>query len=1185
MNRKILIILIIFSVFISIGAVSAENVTDDSAIAETFDNEVLLIADDGSSFSALNATINSGKSVIEITKDYTFDNKSDAAFIGGIPINTTSIVINGNNHTIDSKNQSRCFKITGISNIVINDLILKNTNDCAILNFGNLTTSNVEFTNGWSTDCAAVFVEDGKYSSKNDRFIDNHATVASGGAISASESVIIINNGFFKGNRAEVGGGAILSLSSEVEINDCLFEENSADKGSAIYGDNSIVVIDSSLFRNNLNNWSAVYLMKSNMYVLNTAFVNSTSRYATAIYSENCVNNIKKSRFINLSADITAGALGFKGNSDIDIEYCDFINSSSAKNGGAIFADINGQNFNPNGTVIINQTLFRDCISGFGGAVVQLGGKLKITFTDVINNIAVFNGGAIYTSNATLYMAGVNLTGNGALSDYSQGGAIFLDDGDAEIEYCAFVNNKALVGGAIYAYDSYFEVRDSTFLQNVEAIHAVFAEKGSSYSNITVDPKNADTFDLDDVFYPYVADVTGNEIVLNPIPVEGNVNDSYFDLRKFGAVTPVKNQGSRGACWAFGANGALESAFLKATNISLDLSENNVQNSRLRYSIYGSPSLVESGTVYDGMAYYLSWLGIVNAENDVYDELGKLSPILFDPDCYHILDAVMFNPDNITSMKEGLVKYGALTILVEGANPNTEFYNNVTYASYCNNSTYGNHYVTLVGWNDTFSKDNFKITPPGDGAWICKNSWGADWGDEGYFYLSYYDAPIRRTDAVGYIINNTDVYDRLYQYDFGFGSYWKIPVDIFNYTNAYQATDDDWISAVGTYFNESNREYSIYIEVNGNEVYSQSGESSYAGYHTIKLDNPISIRRGDNFTVTIQSNLMPFVKDTRLHFKEGTSFITVGNDSTDISATGMVACIKVYTVEDTRIKTTLITPQRVISVNDGVNGYDYQFILKDANGTGLAGKNVSVLFFGKKQTVTTDENGWGTVTVNANEEATYDIEVRFEGDDDYTGISQTSTIKLVKEKTEFIAPNRTVYVRDMSRGYTYSAILKDADGKAISNRKVLFIFNGKKQVTYTDEKGYATVKLTAVNAGTQTVTIRFAGDRYYRETETTRIIKIVRESTKLTVADKTFVSSDVPKKITATLKSKSDNPVYGAKVTLTVGGKTYSATTDNSGVAVFNIDLTKLGIFTATTKFADSRFYAASRTTSKITII
>ena len=286
----------------------------------------------------------------------------------------------------------------------------------------------------------------------------------------------------------------------------------------------------------------------------------------------------------------------------------------------------------------------------------------------------------------------------------------------------------------------------------------------------------------------------------------------------------------------------------------------------------------------------------------------------------------------------------------------------------------------------------------------------------------------------------------------------------------------------------------------------------------------------------------------------------------------------------TKEDTKLITPSRVISVTEGVNGYKYQFILKDMNGTALAGYAVSVSFNGKNQTVITDDAGWGTVTLNANAEGTYDVVITFVGDAKYNGITQSGTLKLVKEKTVFVAPDRVVYVQQMSRGYSYSAILKDVNGNALANRKVLFIFGNQKQVTYTDANGWATVKLTAVNAGTQSVTIKFAGDRYYRETTATRTIKIVQEASKLTVSDYTFKSTDNPKQITAKLESKSDVPVNGAKLTFKINGMTYVATTNESGIAVFSINLDTINIYNAVTSFETSRFFKATSTTSKVVI-
>ena len=121
---------------------------------------------------------------------------------------------------------------------------------------------------------------------------------------------------------------------------------------------------------------------------------------------------------------------------------------------------------------------------------------------------------------------------------------------------------------------------NSKFKDNGEAIHSVFTKNilaNNTYNN--------DTLNLNDT--NYVSTVNGNGIRFNFTNNTINITNipARFDLREWGWVTPVKNQGDMGACWSFGSLGAIESALLKSAGITSDFSENNLQHAMLKYQL------------------------------------------------------------------------------------------------------------------------------------------------------------------------------------------------------------------------------------------------------------------------------------------------------------------------------------------------------------------------------------------------------------------------------------------------------------------------------------------------------------------------------------------------------------------------------------------------------------------------
>ncbi len=339
-----------------------------------------------------------------------------------------------------------------------------------------------------------------------------------------------------------------------------------------------------------------------------------------------------------------------------------------------------------------------------------------------------------------------------------------------------------------------------------------------------------------------------SNVLFNAIPAR-------FDLRDSDHVTSVKNKDSCGCCWSFATYGSLESWLKKNKGEDWDFSENHLKN---HHGFDTEPC--EGGNDDMSTAYLTRWSGPVSESDDSYHPRDdRPSP---GGTCQKYVETVLkFTTEN--EIKNAIMTYGGL---FAGMYWKDSYYNSFYHTYYYDGNENQQHAVTLVGWDD--NKTVFGA--PAKGAWIAKNDFGKDWGENGYFYISYHDSKaVKSSDPpyvdMPYAVAFCDAvpistYISNYQCDplghtsaIGTGetfTFWG--------ANIFTATANEYLGEVGFHALQKNTSYEIYIydHFNGNWfsglMGSISGTLTYPGYHTVTLSSPINLTNGDDFGIVIK---------------------------------------------------------------------------------------------------------------------------------------------------------------------------------------------------------------------------------------------------------------------------------------------------------------------------------------------
>ena len=932
----------------------------------------------------------------------------------------------------------------------------------------------------------------------------------------SNENVLNSNtNGYVASSNSE----NILRDSSDYYVNASLSKDGNGSINSPY---NSL---NSSRIKNNSN-----YHISNGEYYLNQRYTSSSlkldnvsfigqSAEGTFLYFNSSIKTLNRASFKN----ITLVLISHISNSGIlNAENTVFINSSKSSEdfGGAIYSTAQ---------VNINNCTFINNTGEYGGAIYIENAKLDIRNSKFIENQAYNYGGAISgENNAEIIIK--NTSFNGCFSQNDAGGAIYLKSSSLIGDCLNITSCHALFGGAITSLKSTLKLTNSYFESN----NAEYAGASLYYMYGTLSLENGNnTYNSSDIYTPshpeLIIGSSNYTMILNNSTFDGII-PSYYILKD----TPVKDQSNGGNCWAFAAIASLESCILKATGIEYDLSEENMKNLMSYYSIYGWSEDTNNGG-YDGMAigYLTSWLGPINESDDEYDDHSTLSPLL--NSLFHIQNIEFLQRSNYTdnnAIKEAIMKYGGVST---GIYWNNGYKNGSSY--YCPAVKNENHAVVIVGWDDNYSKDNFRETPAGNGAWIIKNSWGTNIGDDGYFYVSYYDdgiaKPNSNTPSYTFILNDTLRFDRNYQYDIGGKTdYLKLSTNTAWYKNVFNSTKDEYLSAVSTYFEKStNWDLKIYVN------------------NALKLAQSNSLT-DSNGVAKFSLNLAPGTYKLTASFagKDWTDLFDYKTTYPEHTYQSQVACIKAFTIFD-EINTTIQSSFEIDS-----NKLNYIVSVLDDNNYAI--KNGNVLFnIDNKTYCAAIKNSIANFTYYFNSSGVHNISFKF----NRTGfksleLNQTLDIESVYyHYSSLEVSDITVYGNTVN----FNVSLKDYQDKPIENAVISIL--GKNSLT--DSNGVAKFSLNLA-PGTYKLTASFAGKDFHIETSsnfTARVLKSIVLTNNLRAYNSGYTFK-------VRFYQSSGKVLTNTKISFTINSKSYSATTDAKGILTCS---QKLATGTYTLKFTN----------------
>ena len=1050
-------------------------------------------------------------------------------------------------------NSADCF-------VVGNSTFANNTatsNGRVIFNYGiGFVVGNSTFVNNSAADGAGAILNGGRgFVVGNSTFANNTAT-SKGGAIYNYGIGFVVGNSTFANNTAE-DAGAVYNEGDNSVVGNSTFVNNTATSiGGAIINKGKLVVDNSAFEDNAANYYGGAIFNWDDLQVTNSAFdgndilvrniraMDNVDHGGAAIYNwKNGKLDISKSNFTNniknyKNGNLLVGAVATIGDATISDSY--FVNNSG-RWGGALSV-MGGESSSATNFIDIDGTKFVNNSALYGGAMFVWGSNYSIS-NSVFDNNSAFgkgnmtpnnnNGGALVVTQGNIPISGTIINSNFTNNKAQYGGAAWINEGTVDISNSNFINNTATVkAGAIGFEPAYTKITatvyGTNFINNTAGV-----DGGAIYSNGDLRISDSD-FDNNkaqkaDIIYSNInglLSINGNNY--------SNYTENKAPIINLAGIETISSDG--GVIITVLDNKTVNVCYGDVVTLHAIITVDGVlvANQDLSFSVYNGENVVvcKANSLLNG-SYVATY--------KINDVINKTVSIVYDGPEVHIntgiLNVSKANPDltvgalNITVGDLEIITVtgpkdatGLITLTLNGIdyilpiyNGEAKFYfQDLAYGTYDVSASYSgdNHYVAAE--NSTV----FKV----DKVLANLNIHVEDitFGENGLVIITL------PSDIDGSIVT-VNVNGKVYPVDIenGFGKLPLRELDAGDYTiSAVFAGNDKYLLGVSNALltvSKADPALNVLISDVGYEgVFNIN--VALTGVDAIGLNgNVIVTVNNKDYSVNIVNG-----KGTAVGVKlaAGTYDFTAawaGNDNYNaVGDSGKFSVAKVDSIIDVAVSDIKVGEDAVISVK----------LASDATGS------VTVTVNGKDYTETV-VNGVANVKVADLKAGTYDVAVKYSGDNNYNVAVAASSFTVSKvDSTMDVTVNDIVFGGDL----TVDVVLPgDATGE------VVITVNG---VDYhvAIENGKATGTIGGLVAGDYTVTVKYAGDDKYTAVEIAKGVNVAKAQPVLgvVIADVDYGNGFV---IEATLTGVNGAPLSG-NVIVTVAGKEYTVkVTDGKGIA------------------------------------